>query len=184
MGRSGTGLGLTLVWNVVQDHDAYIDITSNDKGTRFDIYCHATREMPANEVCPLQIESLFGQRERILVVDDVKSQQEITCQILDRMGYITDSVSSGEAAIEFIREHGVVDLLLLDMIMDPGINGRETYERIKEMHPDQKAIILSGFAKTEEVKTALKAGATKYIKKPVIMTELGQAIKEALCEPS
>ena len=181
MGRSGTGLGLTLVWNVIQDHGAYINIISNDQGTCFEIYCHTTREMPADKVYSLQINNLYGQGERVLVVDDVKSQREIACQILDKMGYKTDSVSSGEAAIEYVRKHGGVDLLLLDMIMDPGINGRETYDRIKEIHPDQKAIILSGFSETEEVKKALKAGAAKYIKKPFFINDLGQAIKGVLC---
>ena len=181
MGRSGTGLGLTLVWNVIQDHGAYIDIISNDQGTSFEIYCHTTREMPADEVCSLQINNLYGQGERVLVVDDIKSQRKITCQILDKLGYTTDSVPSGEAAIEYIRKHGGVDLVLLDMIMDPGINGRETYDRIKKIHPDQKAIILSGFTETEEVKRALKAGAAKYIKKPFFIDELGKAIKGVLC---
>ena len=180
MGRSGTGLGLTLVWNVVQDHDAYLDIVSNDQGTRFDIYCHVTREVPAGETSPFQIENFRGQGERILVVDDVKSQQEITCRILKKIGYTTCRVSSGEAAIEYVRKHGRVDLLLLDMIMDPGINGRETYDRIKAIQPDQKAILLSGFAETEEVKRTLRAGAAKYIKKPVGINELGQAIKDVL----
>jgi CheY-like chemotaxis protein len=96
------------------------------------------------------------------------------------MGYTTSCVSSGEAAIEYIRERGGVDLLLLDMIMDPGINGRETYDRVKAIQPDQKAIILSGFAETKEVKHALEAGAAKYIKKPSGIDELGQAIKDVL----
>jgi PAS domain S-box-containing protein len=180
MGRSGTGLGLTLVWNVVQDHDACIDIVSNGQGTRFDIYCHVTREMPAGEISPFQIENYAGKGERILVVDDVKSQQEITCRILEKMGYTTSCVSSGEAAIEYIRERGGVNLLLLDMIMDPGINGRETYDRIKAIQPDQKAIILSGFAETEEVKRTLEAGAARYIKKPVVISELGKTIRDVL----
>ncbi|BBO73113.1 hypothetical protein DSCW_05300 [Desulfosarcina widdelii] len=180
MGRSGTGLGLTLVWNVIQDHGAYINIISNDQGTCFEIYCHTTREMPADKANSLQINSLYGQGERVLVVDDVRSQREIACQILEKLGYSPDCVSSGEAAVEYVRKHGGVDLLLLDMIMDPGINGRETYDRIKEIYPDQKAIILSGFAETDEVKKALEAGTAKYIKKPAAMKELGQAIKEVL----
>jgi len=180
MGRSGTGLGLTLVWNVIQDHGAYINIISNDQGTCFEIYCHATREMPADKAYSLQINSLYGQGERVLVVDDVKSQREIACKILKKLGYSPDSVSSGEAAIEYVREHGSVDLLLLDMIMDPGINGRETYDRIKENYPDQKAIILSGFAETDEVKKALEAGVARYIKKPTVIKKLGRAIKEVL----
>lgn len=129
---------------------------------------------------PFQVDRFRGRGERILVVDDVKSQQEITCRILEKMGYTACCASSGEAAIEYVRDHGGVDLLLLDMIMDPGINGRETYDRIKAIQPDQKAIIVSGFAETEEVKRALEAGAAKYIKKPAGINELGQAIKDVL----
>lgn len=156
MGRSGTGLGLTLVWNVVQDHDCHIDVTSNKQGTRFDIYCRTTREMSAEMTNHLSLAHFLGQGERILVVDDVKNQREITCLMLNKLGYMTDSVSCGEGAVDYIRKRGGVDLLLLDMIMDPGINGRETYQRVKEIQPDQKAIILSGFSETEDVKQTLK----------------------------
>ena len=180
MGRSGTGLGLTLVWNVIQDHDAHINIISNDQGTCFEIYCNTTREIPAGKLFSPQLSNFYGQGERVLVVDDVDSQREITCQFLEYLRYTTDSVSSGEAAIEYIRQNGAVDLLLLDMIMDPGINGRETYDRIKEIYPAQKAIILSGFAETDDVKKTLEAGAAKYLKKPVPISDLGSAVKAAL----
>ena len=71
-------------------------------------------------------------------------------------------------------------MILLDMIMDPGINGRETYERIIKTHPEQKAIIVSGFAETDEVREAQKIGAGKYIKKPVTLERIGIAVKEEL----
>ena len=66
------------------------------------------------------------------------------------------------------------------MIMDPGINGRETYERIIKIHPKQKAIIASGFAETDEVKEAQKLGAGQYIKKPVTIEKIGLAVKGEL----
>jgi DNA-binding NtrC family response regulator len=77
-------------------------------------------------------------------------------------------------------KENTVDLLLLDMIMDPGINGRETYERIIKIHPKQKAIIASGYAETDEVKAAQKLGAGKYIKKPYTIENIGLAVKEEL----
>ncbi|OQY06547.1 MAG: hypothetical protein B6I22_05055 [Desulfobacteraceae bacterium 4572_123] len=88
---------------------------------------------------------------------------------------------SGEEAVEYLQENSV-DLVLLDMIMDPGINGRETYERIIKIHPGQKAVIISGFADTDEVKKARRAGAGQYIKKPVTLEKLGLAVKEELGE--
>lgn len=66
------------------------------------------------------------------------------------------------------------------MIMDPGINGLETYERIKKIDRHQKAIVVSGFAETGIVKQAQMLGAGKYIKKPVTLEKLARAVKEEL----
>ena len=73
-----------------------------------------------------------------------------------------------------------VDLIVLDMIMDPGINGRETYERIINLHPNQKAIIASGFSETEDVKAAQELGAGQYIKKPYTLEKIGVAVRDEL----
>ena len=93
--------------------------------------------------------------------------------------YGNANVSSGEAAIEYLKEH-TFDLVLLDMIMDPGINGRQTYEKIIEIHPGQKAVIASGYAETDEVKETQRLGAGQYIKKPITLENLGLAVKEEL----
>ena len=180
MGRSGTGLGLTLVWNVVvQDHEGYINVISDKRGTKFELYFPITREAIADKTSSGPLEDLYGHGEVILVVDDVKSQREIFCHMLETLRYQTIAVSGGEEAIEYLKEHSV-DLLLLDIIMDPGIDGCETYKRIKKIHPKQKAVIVSGFAETEHVKETLKLGGCRYIKKPIILEELGLAVKEEL----
>jgi DNA-binding NtrC family response regulator len=82
-------------------------------------------------------------------------------------------------AVEYLKEHRV-DLIVLDMIMDPGIDGLETYKKIIEMHPRQKAIIASGFSETDRVQEAQRLGAGQYIKKPYTLEKLGLAIKEEL----
>ncbi len=87
--------------------------------------------------------------------------------------------SSGGEAIEYLKTN-TVDILLLDMIMDDGMGGYETYKRILEIHPGQKAIIASGFSETDRVKQALKLGAGAYIKKPYLMKTLGKAIRSEL----
>jgi signal transduction histidine kinase len=145
MGRSGTGLGLAVVWNVIQDHQGYINVKTGESGTRFDVYIPITRDEISEKEMPLSIDSYKGDGEAILVVDDVKNQREISCKLLEKLGYQCASVSSGEEAIEYLAQNSV-DLILLDMIMDPGISGYETYKRIIKIHPDQKAIILSGFS--------------------------------------
>jgi len=72
------------------------------------------------------------------------------------------------------------DLLVLDMIMDPGIDGLETYKRIIELHPNQKAIIASGFSATDRVKKLQNIGAGAYIKKPYTLEKIGIAVKTEL----
>jgi len=181
IGRSGTGLGLSVVWNVVQDHEGYIDVITDEKGTTFELYFPITRDEVEDRASVVPINDLKGDGESILVVDDVESQREISCRMLDTLGYKTFAVSNGVAAIEYLKEHKA-DLILLDMIMDPGINGRETYEGIIKIHPKQKAVIVSGFAETDEVKKTQKLGAGQYIKKPLTLERVGLAIKEELEE--
>jgi PAS domain S-box-containing protein len=179
MGRSGTGLGLAVVWNVVQEHNGYIDVISDENGTTFELYFPITRDEVSDRKSSVPIKDYKGDGETILVIDDVESQREISCTMLDTLGYKTKAVSSGEEAVEYLKEH-TADLLLLDMIMDPGINGRETYERIVKTHPNQKAIIISGFAETDEVKKTQKLGAGKYVKKPITLEKIGLAVREEL----
>jgi len=179
MGRSGTGLGLAVVWNTLQDHKGYIDVTSDEIGTTFELYFPITRDEISSKNLFIPIQDYKGNGETILVVDDVESQREISCKMLDTLGYKTIAVSSGEEAVEYLKEN-TLDLLLLDMIMDPGINGRETYERVLRIHPNQKSIIVSGFAETDDVKEAQKLGAGQYIKKPLTLEKLGLAVKEEL----
>jgi len=98
---------------------------------------------------------------------------------LTRLGYNAEAVGSGEEAIEYVKEHPV-DLIVLDMVMPKGINGRQTYEEIIKIRPGQKAIIVSGYAKTKEVDLAQELGAGQYIKKPYTLEKVGLAVKEEL----
>jgi PAS domain S-box-containing protein len=179
MGRIGTGLGLAVVWNTVQDHGGFINLTSDKNGTLFELYFPVTRTEVAADVEPVSINNYTGKGEKILVVDDEAMQRAIASSLLIKLGYLAEVVSSGEEAVEYLKTHSV-DLIMLDMIMFPGMNGCETYKRIIKIHPKQKSIIASGFAETEEVKTAQKLGAGKYIKKPYTLEALGLALKEEL----
>ena len=180
MGRSGTGLGMAVVWATVQDHQGYIDVKSVEgEGTTFELYFPATRQMLAADKAPVPIEHYTGNGESILVVDDVKAQRMIASGILERLNYRLASVSSGEAAEAYLQTRPV-DLVLLDMVMEPGMDGLDTYRRILDLHPGQKAIIASGFSETERVKAAIDLGARQYIKKPYTIEKIGLAVKRAL----
>jgi CheY-like chemotaxis protein len=99
--------------------------------------------------------------------------------MLEGLGYKVSSVASGEEAVKFVKKQPV-DLLILDMIMDPGIDGLETYRKILEIRKDQKAIIVSGFAMTDRVRQTQELGAGTYVKKPYLMEKIGIAVRREL----
>ena len=180
MGRSGTGLGMAVVWGTIKDHNGYIDVQSKEgKGTSFTLYFPVTRKEKTRDQPLLPIDEYMGKGESVLVVDDVKEQRQIATRMLRRLGYQVSSVSSGEEAIEYMKNNSA-DLILLDMIMDPGINGREAYERIIKLHPNQKAVIVSGFSETDDFKVLRGLGVGKYIKKPYTLEKIGTAIRDEL----
>ncbi len=182
MGRSGTGLDMAVVWDTVKDHKGYIEVTSTQKkGTTFTLYFPVTKREISKEKDQWSIEDYAGKGESILIVDDIKEQREVASAILTTLGYSVDTVPSGEEAIEYLKKRSA-DLIVLDMIMPPGMNGRETFEKIVEIYPNQKAIITSGFAATEDVKVAQKLGAGPYVKKPYTLEKIGLVIKKELEE--
>jgi signal transduction histidine kinase len=179
LGRSGTGLGMSVVWGTVKDHNGYIDVQSDQgKGTTFTIYLPATwEEKKQQQFVPLS--ALRGNGETVLIVDDIQEQREIASQMVKKLGYRPITVKSGEEAVAFLKQHHV-DVLILDMIMSPGIDGLETYERIAKFKPRQRAVIASGYSETDRVKTAQQIGVGSYIKKPYSLEELGLALRGEL----
>ncbi len=180
MGQSGTGLGMSVVWGTVKDHSGFIDFTSAlGVGTTFKIYFPVTRKTLQDSRGRLDLEDLYGADETILVVDDVAAQRKIATSILTQLGYAVSSVASGEEALLYLKDH-TVDLLVLDMIMAPGMNGLETYRKALEITPNQKAIITSGYAETDSVAQAQTLGAGQYVKKPYTIEKIGLAVKTEL----
>ncbi len=180
MGRSGTGLGLTIVWGTVKDHNGYIDVqTEVGEGTVFTLYFPVTREEPIAPQQKAPVEKYVGKGESVLVVDDIAEQRDVAARLLTRLGYEVHVVSGGEEAVEYLKGKRA-DILVLDMIMAPGIDGLETYQRVLEINPQQKAILVSGFSETDRVKEAQKLGAGAYVKKPYVMEKIGAAIRDEL----
>ncbi|UCH23039.1 MAG: response regulator [Deltaproteobacteria bacterium] len=180
MGRSGTGLGMAVVWGTIHDHNGYIDVRSTlGKGTTFMLYFPLTNQPIRNEEEETSIDMYKGNGESILVVDDVKEQRDIASKILAKLGYSVKTLASGEEAVKYMRDNSA-DILLLDMIMDPGIDGLETYRQILEVHPNQKAIIASGFSETSRVAELQRLGGGEYIRKPYCLDTIGIVIKKAL----
>jgi nitrogen-specific signal transduction histidine kinase/ActR/RegA family two-component response regulator len=179
MGRSGTGLGLAVVWNTMQDHKGGISVTSNSHGTVFTLFFPAAPDASPPDQEETDAVVYHGAGETILVVDDEPHQRDIAGQFLELMGYKFQAAASGEEAVTYLQAHKV-DLVLLDMLMGTGINGRQTYEQLIRLKPAQKALIISGFSENEEVQQALRLGAAGYLQKPYTMKNLGKAVHEIL----
>jgi signal transduction histidine kinase/ActR/RegA family two-component response regulator len=180
MGRSGTGLGMAVVWGTMKDHHGYIDVNSTEgRGTTFTLYLPVCREALPSRETTVTPDDIQGRGETILVVDDVPTQRELASAMLMKLGYAVTTATSGEEAVAYLADHAV-DLLVLDMIMEPGIDGLETYRRIVKQHPGQKAIIASGYSETDRVKQAQRLGAKQYIKKPYTIEKIGLAVKSEL----
>jgi PAS domain S-box-containing protein len=179
MGRSGTGLGMAVVWGTVKDHRGHIDIKSEvGKGTEVTLYFPATRQSPRwNERLPLG--EFKGKGEAVLVVDDIKEQREIAGEILGKLGYSVATAASGEEALEHLRRQPS-DLVVLDMIMEPGIDGLETFRRILDLRPGQKTVIASGYSESVRVREAQRMGAGAYVKKPYLLETFGRAVRAEL----
>jgi PAS domain S-box-containing protein len=179
LGQSGTGLGMTVIWSTVKDHAGFVDVQSHEgEGTRFDVYLPATREVLTEKEPRIVLQDYVG-TERILVVDDIPEQRDIAVKMLGKLGYVVTSVSSGEAAVEYMQSR-TVDLIVLDMVMLPGMDGLETYRRIITLHPGQKAIIASGFSESKRVKSLQKLGAGAYVRKPYTLEKIGLAVRREL----
>ena len=180
MGRSGTGLGMTVVWGTVQDHHGSITLRSElGRGSTFDLYFPATTDPAQPAGGSLPAAAYQGHGERILVVDDLEEQRTLASEVLVQLNYQVVTVPSGEAALDYLRA-GSADLVLLDMIMDPGMDGLATYREILRLHSGQKAIILSGFAESDRVLEAIALGAGGHLKKPFTIESLGQALRNEL----
>jgi len=180
MGRSGTGLGMAVVWGSVRDHKGHITVESAlGKGSKFTVYVPLTKEPSAGRKSLSRPKAPLGKGESILVIDDVKEQREIASKILEKIGYAVHAVASGEEALTYLR-HSSADLLILDMLMEPGMDGLETYRKVLQIRPGQKALITSGFSETWRVKEAEKLGVGGYLKKPYLLDQIGHAVRAEL----
>ncbi len=169
-------LGLALARTIIRRHDGHVDVASEaDRAIRVDVYLPVDRDVLRES----QFEGMTGGCETVLIVDDDVEQRELATRGLRSLGYQTQAVVSGEEAVVYLSRREA-DLVILDMVMPPGIDGAEAYRRIREVRPGQRAIVVSGGAESDRTRAAQTLGAGAYLRKPVTLAALARAVRREL----
>ncbi|TFH16813.1 MAG: PAS domain-containing sensor histidine kinase [Lentisphaerales bacterium] len=191
MGRkSGTGLGLAVVYGVVKDHGGYIDVKSSSQtGTKFTLYFPICRSAVDHHS---EAQELATGTEKILVIDDVGEQRAVAQRLMSRLGYNVTTASGGRNAVNIMREAkreqlrrgelaaSPYDLIMLDMLMEDNFDGLDTYREICEVYPKPKCIVMSGFARTKRADEVLELSAGTFLAKPFTLAKLASTIRSEI----
>lgn len=176
----GTGLGLAMVYNIVQQHKGFIDVYSEvGEGSNFNIFLPAARS-----------DRPFGPLEKpdapptgsglVLVVDDEPVIRQIACDALELCGYRVIAAEDGQQAVDMFKERaGEIDLVLMDMIM-PKMSGKESFQGMKLIDPDVRVILCSGFKMDERVEELMRMGVLSFVQKPYTLKKLAESVQSAM----
>lgn len=181
---ASTGLSLSVVYRVMQEHRGFVEVRSRENGgTSYRLYFpvagHAQDSAPGNG-------EDFSGHETILILDDNKDHREYAARLLQRMGYQVVMAENGQAAIERFREarrsggRWKIDLAVLDLVLGDALDGVETYKKILEIQPGQKGILASGFAEYSRMQEARELGLSRHVQKPYTQAALGEAVRAEL----
>ncbi len=180
--QRGSGLGLSIVHGIVRDHKGYIDLVSvPGHGAKFMVYIPISRV--SGETA--RAGNLPHGTERVLVVDDDAPQVQVLIQLLEVLGYKATGVASGEECLARLRSaEKCFDLIILDMVMDSGMDGLTTFTEIRKIIPEQRVILTSGYAKSaRRIGKAQELGAGIFLRKPLTIERVAKAVREELDQP-
>jgi PAS domain S-box-containing protein len=176
----GTGLGLSVVYGIIKQHNGYINVYSESgKGTTFNIYLPVIKS-DVEETRPSTVTIPTGGTETILLTEDDLEVRKLTKDVLQKFGYkVLEAVDGEDAINKFIEDKDKIQLIILDVIM-PKKSGKEVYDEIKKVRPDVKALFTSGYAKDIIQKRGILQEGLNFIPKPTSPKELLRKVREVL----
>jgi two-component system, cell cycle sensor histidine kinase and response regulator CckA len=179
----GTGLGLATAYGIVQQHDGWIDVeTEEGKGTTFTVFLPATQAAAVRDEKIIKVHPRGGD-ETILLVEDDEAVREVTRRTLEGFGYRVCEATSGREALDLWSDRlDDVDLLLTDLIMPNGVDGRELAERMRHRRPDLRVLFMSGWGGTVNVNDTqfMQKNAGRFLQKPCPSDQLLDTIRKSL----
>jgi len=180
MGR-GTGLGLASAYGIIKNHGGVINVYSEKgAGAAFNIYLPASEAVISDRGAVVGEERLLTGHETILLVDDEDMIIDISEEVLRILGYKVLPARSGKEAIEiYIENQNDIDMVMLDMVM-PGMSGGETYDNLKEINPEIKVLLSSGYSLNGQARAIIKRGCDNFIQKPFTVKDISRKIREIL----
>ena len=175
----GTGLGLASAYGIIKGHGGYIDVESKrGQGSTFSIFLPISEKII--DVSAKYSPELNKQTGTILLVDDEDIILDVGRSLLELIGYRVLTARDGKEAVEVYRkDQEEIDLVLLDIVM-PNMGGGQAYDRLKEINPGVKVLLLSGYSIDGEAKQILERGCNGFIQKPFTMKELYTKMTEVL----
>ena len=179
----GTGLGLAMVYSIIDRHSGYIDVQSDSgEGSTFTI---GLPELKAEEDIAThesKDEELARGSGLILIIDDEEAIRITASKMLETVGYDTICAVDGVSGCELYKSRQAeIKAVLLDMVM-PGISGLETYQKLREINPKIKVLMTSGYTNDARVQKALASGADNFVKKPFSLNKLSSKMREVLLQ--
>jgi signal transduction histidine kinase len=180
----GTGMGLAMVYGIVKNHGGSVRVYSeNGRGTTFKVYLPVATAPPP-VILEGRHETPVPGKGRILIVEDEDVIQRMATRMLEHLGYDVVTASDGQEGVEYYEQHGSeIDIVIIDMIM-PRMNGRECFRRLREMNPEVKAILSTGYGLDSAVRELLGDGMIGYVQKPYVVGQLSEAVAKALADTS
>ncbi len=174
----GTGLGLATAYGIIKSHKGIIKVKSKvGQGSSFMFFLPAQRIRVSRSSALEKTKEIFNGKGRVLLVDDEKGVIEVCSEMLETLGYQVKTAASGIEAISVLeqKDHDI-DIVLLDLVM-PRMNGKDTFEKIREISPDVKVLISSGYSREPEIKQMMRKGCDEFIFKPFDVATLSEKLK-------